>query len=167
MCDAYGDSPDGDYALCFGAVSGSWDDAPVQALWPDRGEDFRRPTRCPACGAEVYAVRHCEGTVWFQELGPRWRGHSCFADDGYATSLRRGLHATGLPGVRRLLGVVIGSVRQHRVERFTIRCSDWKLVVHAAPPGALRLGQAVLVALRDDVVQSVGAVAGRAPDAAA
>jgi hypothetical protein len=166
MCDAYGDSPDCDYGLGFGALGGSWDDPPVQALWGDSGEDFRRPTGCPACGAQVYLVRHCGGTVWFEELGPRWDGHACFADDGFAASVRRRLHGTGPADARSLLGVVIGSVRQSRVERFTIRCSDWTLVVHAAPPGALSLGQLVLARLRDDVVESVGAVTDHAPGAA-
>lgn len=36
-------------------------------------------TSCPKCSAQVYFVQHNGGSMWFDELGPPWDRHSCFA----------------------------------------------------------------------------------------
>jgi len=40
-----------------------------------------RKTNCPACGDNVYFIRHNGGSVWIEPpLGPPWAQHGCFAD---------------------------------------------------------------------------------------
>lgn len=43
--------------------------------------DFCHPTRCPKCGANVYFIRHNEGSVWVDDLGWPWPKHPCFDPD--------------------------------------------------------------------------------------
>lgn len=50
--------------------------------------DFCRQTRCPKCGADVFFLRHNEGSVWVDELGWPWPKHGCFDDSGSATGYR-------------------------------------------------------------------------------
>lgn len=37
-------------------------------------------TTCPQCHSAVFFVQHNGGSVWFDELGPPWEKHPCFAD---------------------------------------------------------------------------------------
>ena len=48
---------------------------------PDHGDPTNcvKPSSCPECSADVFFVRHNGGCAWFDDLGPPWPLHPCFA----------------------------------------------------------------------------------------
>lgn len=77
--------------------------------WGDGG-DCCAMTTCPKCVAPVYFVRHRGGSVWFDNLGPSWPNHRCFANDPATLRLRSRLVEREI--VKRVLfvGVAIKTV---------------------------------------------------------
>jgi hypothetical protein len=142
MCNAWNHSPDCDCGFGGDTGGGGWPTVP--STWAYRHEDFTRPTTCPECGAPVFFVRHNGGSVWFDELGPPWDKHGCFADDAGGGAIRTALRTAPVGAV---LGVVLETLRESPSNwgRVVVRCSDGQVIDERLPFAHLPAGQAVVV----------------------
>lgn len=76
-------------------------------------------THCPACGDEVFFIRHNGGSVWIDPpLGPPWYKHGCM-DNGPAAgrSVRSELASASFLGSGAPSGYVLGVVTESDVSR--------------------------------------------------
>jgi len=80
--------------------------------------------------AQVFFVRHNGGSVWFDDLGPPWPKHACFADDHRASRLRAGLSERAQERRKVRFGVVTETVvvEPGKSGRIVVQCSDGSII---------------------------------------
>jgi hypothetical protein len=152
MCNAYNHADDCDCGFGGDTGGGGW--SYVRESWQYRDDDSSHPTTCPLCGAAVFFVRHNGGSVWFEELGPPWDKHGCFADEPCGRALRQSLQRIVSGGVAPVFGVVAEIRRPPGSDAgfVAVRCSDGDLLDRWVPNARIPPGQLVVVRRNGDAI---------------
>ena len=142
MCNAW-NHPVG----CHCGFGGDTSSSHIRLCWRYRDEDFCHSTSCPACGAPVYFVRHNGGSVWFDELGPPWDKHGCFADEDVGSALRIRLIGDSAGPRPPVFGIVLetDAAFGEKWGRVIVRCSNGTILDRLMPFADIPVGQVVLV----------------------